>query len=96
LSCHISEFEVYLVLSKNLRIKICKNYNFTCFLYGCKSWSLTLNKEYRLRLPELRVLRIFRPKREEVTGGWKALHNEELHNFSYLSDIITIIKSRMV
>jgi hypothetical protein len=51
----------------------------------CKTWSLTLREEDRLRVFENRVLRrIFRPKREEVTGGWRRLHNEELHNlYSY-------------
>jgi hypothetical protein len=41
------------------------------------------------------VLRIFGPKRVEVTGGWRTLHNEELHNVYSLPSIIRIIKSRM-
>jgi hypothetical protein len=42
--------------------------------------SLTLREEHRLRVFENRVLtRIFGPKRDEVTGGWRKLHNEELH-----------------
>jgi hypothetical protein len=46
------------------------------------TWSLTLREEHRLRAFENRVLRrIFGPKRDEVTGGWRKLHNEELHNF---------------
>jgi hypothetical protein len=50
-------------------------------LYGCESWSLTLREEYGVGLFENRVLRrIFGPKRDEVTGGWGKLHNEELHN----------------
>jgi hypothetical protein len=50
-------------------------------LYGCETWALTLREEHRLRVFENRVLRrIFGPKREEVTGGWRKLHNEELHN----------------
>jgi hypothetical protein len=43
---------------------------------------------------ENRVLRIFGPKRDQVTGGWRKLHNEELQNLSSLSSIIRIIKSR--
>jgi hypothetical protein len=44
---------------------------------------------------ENRVLRrIFGPKREEVTGEWRKLHNEELHNFSSSPDIIRQVKSR--
>jgi hypothetical protein len=42
---------------------------------------LTLREEHRLRVFENRVLRrIFGAKRDEVTGGWRKLHNEELHN----------------
>jgi hypothetical protein len=43
---------------------------------------------------ENRVLRIFGPKRDEVTGGWRKLHNEEVHNFYSSPSIIRIIKSR--
>jgi hypothetical protein len=46
-------------------------------LYGCETWSLTLRKEHRLRVFENRVLRrIFGPKRDEVTGEWRKLHNK--------------------
>jgi hypothetical protein len=48
---------------------------------GMKLGLLTLREEHRLRVFENRVLRIFDPKREEVTGGWRKLHNEEVHNF---------------
>jgi hypothetical protein len=64
-------------------------------LYECETWSLTLRKEYRLRVFENRVLRrIFGPKRDEVTGEWRKLHNEELHNFYSSKDIIRQVKSR--
>jgi hypothetical protein len=57
-------------------------------LYGCETWSLTLREEHKLKVFENRLLRrIFGPKRDEVTGGGKKLHNEELHNlykFMYL------------
>jgi hypothetical protein len=47
----------------------------------CETWSLTIREEHKLRVFENRVLRrIFEPKRNEVTGGWRKLHNEELHN----------------
>jgi hypothetical protein len=50
-------------------------------LYGCEIWSLILKEEHRLRVFENRVLRrMFGPKRDEVTGDWRKLHNEELHN----------------
>jgi hypothetical protein len=64
-------------------------------LYGCETWSLTLREEHRLRVFENRVLRrILRPKRDEVTGGWRKLHNEELHNVYSSPSIIRMIKSR--
>jgi hypothetical protein len=59
------------------------------------TWSLTLREEHRLRVFENRVLRrIFGPKRDEVTGGFRKLHNEELHNLYSSSSIIKITKSR--
>jgi hypothetical protein len=50
-------------------------------LYGCGTWSLTLREEHRLRIFENRVLRrIFAPKRDEVAGGSRKLHNEKLRD----------------
>jgi hypothetical protein len=64
-------------------------------LYVCETWSLTLREGHRLRVFENRVLRrIFGPKRDEVTGGWTKLHNEELHNLYSSPSIIKMIKSR--
>jgi hypothetical protein len=64
-------------------------------LYGCETWSLTFKEEHRLRVFENRVLRrIFGPKRDEVTGGWRKLHNEELHILYSSPSIIRMIKSR--
>jgi hypothetical protein len=64
-------------------------------LYGCEIWSLTLREEHRLRVFENRVLRrIFGSKRDEVTGDWRKLHNEELHNLYSSPNIIRMIKSR--
>jgi hypothetical protein len=64
-------------------------------LYGYEAWSLTLRKEHRLRVFENTVLRrIFGPKRDEVTGGWRKLHNEELHNLYPSPITIRTIKSR--
>jgi hypothetical protein len=66
-------------------------------LYGCETWSLTLREEHRLRVIEDRVLRrIFGPKRDEVTGGWRKLHNEELHDLYSSPSIIRIIKVRRI
>jgi uncharacterized membrane protein len=64
-------------------------------LYGRKTWSLTLREEHRLRVFENRVLgRIFGPKRDEVTGEWRKLHNKELRDLYSSLSIIGIIKSR--
>jgi hypothetical protein len=66
-------------------------------LYGCESWSLTLKEEHRLGVFEKRVLRrIFGPKRDEVAGEWRKLHNEELHDLYSSPSIIRIIKLRRV
>jgi hypothetical protein len=60
-----------------------------------ETWSLTLREEHRLRVFENRVLRrIFGPKREEVVGSWRRLHNEELQNLYTSPNIIRMIKSR--
>jgi hypothetical protein len=61
---------------------------FPTALYGCETWSLSLREEHRLRTFENRVLRrIFGPKRDEVTGGRRKLHEKELHNLYSLPDI---------
>jgi len=61
---------------------LCKFYVLTVVvLYGCRTWSLTLREERRLRLFENRVLRrMFGTKSDEVTGGLRKLHNEELND----------------
>jgi hypothetical protein len=68
------------LLSKNVKVKIYKSIILPVVLYRCETWSLTLKEEHRLRVFENRVLRrLFGPKRDEVTGEWRTLHNEELH-----------------
>jgi hypothetical protein len=55
---------------------------------------LTLSEEHRLRVFENRVpRRIFGPRRDEVTGEWRKLDNEELHNLYSSPDIIRQVKS---
>jgi hypothetical protein len=64
-------------------------------LYACETWSLTLREEHRLRVFENRVLRmIFGPKRDEVTGELRKLHNKELHDLYSPPSIIRIMKSK--
>jgi hypothetical protein len=61
-------------------------------LYGYETWSLTLREKHRLRVFVNRVLkRVFGPKRDEVTGDWRKLHNEELCNLYSSPSIIRII-----
>ena len=68
------------LLSKNLKFKIYRTIIFPFVLYECETWSLILRKERRLRVFENRVLRrICGPMRDEVTGEWRKLHNEELN-----------------
>ena len=80
------------LLSKNLKIKIYRTIILPVVLYGCETWSLTLREECRLRVFENRVLRrIFGPKRDEVTGEWRKLHNEELNNLYSSPNIVWVI-----
>jgi hypothetical protein len=78
---------------KNVEIRIYKTIIVPVVLYGCKTWFLTLREKHRLRLFENRMLRrIFGLKRDEVLGGWRKLHNEELHNLYSSPSIIRMIK----
>ena len=64
-------------------------------MYGFETWSVTLRGERRLRVFENRVLRIFGPEKDEVTGEWRQLHNEELNDLYSSPSIVWVIKSRM-
>jgi hypothetical protein len=80
---------------KNLKLEYTKLIILPVIFVKCKTWSLTLREKHRLRVIDNRVLRrIFGPKRDEVTGGWRKLHNEELHNLYSSPSIIRMIKSR--
>ena len=85
------------MLSKRIKIKI-KIYTtiiFPVVLYGCETWSLTLREERWLRVVENKVLRrVFGPKRDEITGEWRRLHNEELYALYALPNIMRVIKLR--
>ena len=83
------------LLSKNLKIKIYRNKILPVVLYGCEIWSLTLKEERKRRMFENMVLRgIFGPRRDEVTGKWRRLHNEELNDLYSSPNIVRVIKSR--
>jgi hypothetical protein len=80
---------------KKVKVRIYKTLIFPVVLYGCETWSLTVREEDKLRVFENRVLRrIFGPKKDGVMGGWRKLHNEELHNLYSSPSIIRIIKPR--
>ena len=69
------------LLSKNLKIKIYRTVILPVVLYGCETWSLILGEKRKLRVFENMVLRrIFGPRKDEVTGEWRRLHNEELND----------------
>jgi len=83
------------LLSKKLKIKIHRTIILPVVLYVCETWSLTLREERKLRVFENMVLRrIFGPRRDEVTGDWRRLLNEELNDFYCSPDIVRVIKWR--
>jgi hypothetical protein len=83
------------LLSKYIKIRIYRTIILPVVLCGCESWSLTLREEHRLRVFENRFLRrIFGSKRDEVTRGWRKLHNDELHNLYSSPGIIRMIMPR--
>jgi hypothetical protein len=85
----------YSLLSKNTNTKIYRTIILPIVLYGCETWSLTLREAHRLRVFENRVLRgILGPRRDEVTGEWRRLHNEELNDLYSTPNSIRVIKSR--
>jgi len=83
------------LLHKNMKIKIYRTIILPVVLYGCETWSLTMREERRLRVFENKVLRrIFGPNRDEVTGEWRKLRNEELNDLYCSLSIVQMIKSR--
>jgi hypothetical protein len=67
---------------------------FPAVLYGRETWSLTLREERRLRVFENWLLRIFGPRRDEVRGEWRKLHNKEFNDLYCSPNIVRLIKSR--
>jgi len=83
------------LLSKNLKIKIYRTIILPVDFYGCETGSLILREERKLRVFENMVLRkIFGPRRDEVTGEWRRLHNEELNDLYSSPNIVRVINSR--
>jgi hypothetical protein len=92
-----AEYLVFQFYMQNINVKICRTIILPFVLYGCETWSLKTREEHRRRVFENRVLRrIFRPKRDEVTGVWKELHNDEFNDLYWSPNIVWLIKSRGV
>jgi hypothetical protein len=83
------------LLSKNTKVRVYRTIILPVVLYGSENWSLTLREGQRLKVFENRVLRrVFGPKRDETTGEWRRLHNEELNDLYSSPNNIPLIKSR--
>jgi hypothetical protein len=83
------------LLFTNLKTKVQKTVILCVFLYGYATWSVTVKEGLRLRVFKNRVLRrTLAPKKEEIIGDWRRLHNEELNNFYPSPIILRTIKSR--
>ena len=78
-----------------MKFKIHRTVIFPAVLYGCETWSLTMREGSSLRVFENRVLRrIFGPKRNEVTGEWRKLHNVELNDLYSSPSIVQVINRK--
>ena len=78
-----------------MKIEIYRNIILPVVLYGCETWSLTLTEERRLRVFENRVLRrIFGSKRDEGTGEWRKLRDEELNELNSSPNVVGVIRSK--
>jgi hypothetical protein len=83
-----------LLLSKNIKIKIDEIIILLVLLHEFQSFTLTLGEEHRLRVCDDSVITKFGPNSEKVAGGWRRLHNEELHNFYASPNMIRVTKLR--
>ena len=76
------------LLAKNIKIKIYRNILLPVALHGFETWPRSLTEESRRRLSENRMLiRMIGPKRDDIIGPWKRLHDEELNEL-YTHQII--------
>ena len=97
---HLVGFTIEIVLRSttgpmNVKYTIGRVEYFSRNCYMKATWSLTLREERKLRVFENMVLRrILGPRRDEVTGEWRRLHNEELNDLYSSSNIVRVIKSR--
>jgi hypothetical protein len=94
MECLLSFSPKSFVFLSHIKIKIYKTVILPVVLYGCKTWSLNLREEHRLKVSENRVLRkIFGTKRDEDVS-WRKLHNDEFHGLYSSPNIVRVIKSR--
>jgi hypothetical protein len=83
------------LIAKNIKIKIHRTLILPVVLFGFETWSLKLREEPRLMVSGNRVLRRTScPKRDEVTGEWRKVHNEELNDLYCSPNIVRMIKSK--
>jgi len=95
LSFSAESFVFQFAVQKYLKFKIYRTIILPVVEYGCETWLLTLREEHRLRLFENRVLRIFGPKRDVVTGEWRKLHHEDLNDVYSSPNIVWVVKLRL-
>ena len=90
-----AEYFVFTFAIQNIKINIHRTVFLPFVCYGCKTWSLTLREEHRLRMSAKLVLRkIFGSKSEEIMEKWRKPHNKELYDFYFSPLIFRVIKSR--
>ena len=78
-----------------MKIKTYKTIISPAVLYGCDTWSVTLREDHRLKVFENKVLRkIFGAKKDEITGEWRKLHNDELHALYSSPNIVRSLKTK--
>jgi len=82
------------LLSKNLKIKIYRTIILPIVLYGCETWSLTWEERKLGEFENMVLRRIFVPRRDEITGKWRRLHNEEINDLYSSPNIVRVVKSR--
>ena len=84
---------VFQFAKKNINIKITRTIILPVVSYGCETWSLTWWEESSLRFENRVQRRVFGPRRHEVKGEWRRLHNE-LNDLYSSPTVIWVIKSR--
>ena len=94
-ACHLVKDQLSSsLLSKIIKLKIQRTVIFSVILYGYENWSVTLKEGHILSVFQNKVLRkIFGPKRDEATGEWRELYNEELNELYSSPNAIQLIKS---